>query len=551
MKKIISLFLSLLLICTALVPLASASDKIVVTGQVDVYETKGHVPVIRILGDGEPLYDADGNKIFHLRSILDGDTGSDSAKDDDNSQLLASVANVLLPFLIEGLLNDEWDAYYENLEKEVGELFDDAKLDKDGNPVNGTGISKERQEYMANAIKRDTKIKRGYYDINDYRFWYDWRLDPRENAMKLNKYIDEVIAITGCPKVSIIASCIGTIVTTTYVQKFGVDKIHGIAFTGSVANGSEMLSECISGRFDTDGNAINRILMDCAYTGFLDLDPFVNASIDLVVKTGLFDLVENDIRDKLYDKLVAGVTSALALSTFYTWPCYWAAVTKEDYPNALNYVFGPEGSEKRQEYAGLIAKLNGYHEEVRLNIDTIVKSIGEGGANFGVISKYGFQLMPICESYDAVGDQFVSVNRASYGATSSTIYDTLSKEYIASKDPAYISPDKQIDASTCLLPENVWFVKNSSHSKYSTPETKILYEIVEADRQLTVDDFDVGRFSVYDYDTNTLSKMTTENCDTEQWETNIVTEKPQNWIERLLGFLTALFAWLEALIKFV
>ncbi|MGN0486079.1 MAG: hypothetical protein ACI4GB_02505, partial [Acutalibacteraceae bacterium] len=102
-----------------------------------------------------------------------------------------------------------------------------------------------------------------------------------------------------------------------------------------------------------------------------------------------------------------------------------------------------------------------------------------------------------------------------------------------------------------LLPENVWFVKNSSHSKYSTPETKILYEIVEADRQLTVDDFDVGRFSVYDYDTNTLSKMTTENCDTEQWETNIVTEKPQNWIERLLGFLTALFAWLEALIKFV
>lgn len=551
MKKIISLFLSLLMIFTTLVPLASASDKIVVTGQVNVYDTKGQVPVVRILGDGEPLYDAEGNKIFHLRSILDGDSSSDSSESDDNSQLLASVANVLLPFLIDGLLNDEWDAYYENLEKEVGELFDDAKLDKNGNPVNGTGISKERQEYMANAVKRDTKAKRGYYDINDYRFWYDWRLDPRENAVKLDKYIDEIIAVTGCPKVSIIASCIGTTVTTAYVQKFGVDKIHGIALTGSIANGSEMLSECISGRFDTDGNAINRILMDCAYTGFLNVDPFVNASIDLVAKAGVFDMLETGIRDTLYDKLVAGVTSALALSTFYTWPCYWAAVTKEDYPNALNYVFGPEGSEKRQEYAGLIAKIDGYHKQVRLNMNTIVKSIGEGGANFGVIAKYGFQLAPICESYDAVGDQFVSVHRASFGATTSTIYDTLSEEYIASKDPAYISPDKQIDASTCLLPENVWFVKNSSHSKYSTPETKILYEIVEADRQLTVNDFDVGRFSVYDYDTNTLSRMTTTNCNTEQWETNIVTEKPKNWAERLLGFLISLFKWFTALINFV
>ncbi|MGN0447754.1 MAG: hypothetical protein ACI4GC_04300 [Acutalibacteraceae bacterium] len=551
MKKITAILLSLLMIFSVFVPLASASDKIVVTGKVNVYETKGQVPVIRILGDGEPLYDENGNKVFHLRSLLsDGESG-DSAITDDSSELLSSVANVLLPFLIDGLLNDNWDPYYENLEKEVGEIFGDAKLDKNGNPVKGTGISQERKDYMANAVKRDAKLKRGYYDVNDYRFWYDWRLDPRENAEKLDKYIDQIIAITNCPKVSIMASCIGTSVTTSYVQKFGVSKIHGIAFTGSVANGAEMLSECISGRFDTDGHAVRRILMDCDYAGFFNLDPFVYASIDLLAKSGILDLIEDDIRENLYDKLAAGVTSALALSTFYTWPSYWAAVTKEDYPQAIEYVFGPEGSEKRQEYAGLIEKLDGYTQDIKMNMESIMLSIGQGGANFGAITKYGFQIMPICESYDKVGDQFVSASRASYGATTSTIYEPLSDEYIATRDAAYISPDKQIDASTSIFPDSIWYVKNSSHSKYSTPEMKILYEIIEADRQLTVDDFDVGRFSVYDYDTNTLSKMTTENCNTERWEANEKIEKTDNFFAKLLGFLTSLFKWFTALFSFI
>lgn len=538
MKKLISFILSVLMFLSLAVPCFVAGAE----GGIDIHETKSQIPVVRILGDGEPLYDAQGNVLFHYRNVLSEDLGSD---EDGDSDIMGSIANVLLPFLIDGLLTDNWDAYYENLQKEISELTGDAKLDCNGEPVEGTGISRTRKDFLEYAASHDKKGKKGYYSYTDYHFWYDWRLDPLESADKLNDYIKAVKKVTGADKVGINASCIGTIVTTAYVAKYGVEDIQGIGYTGSLANGAEILSESISGKFDTDGAAIGRILMDSAYIGLFDFDEFINTSIDLVIASGLVDYAEQGIRDTLYNKLAAGVTSALALSTFYTYPSYWAAVSAEDYDEALVYVFGEEGSEKRTEYAGLIEKIEAYDSVVRQNFTDIIASIGEGGANFGAIAKYGFQLLPICESYDAVSDQFVSVKRASFGATTSTIYDTLDEDYITYQTQLgfdrYISPDKQIDASTCVYPDSTWFVKNSSHSRYTDYELKLLYDVATADRQLTVEDFPWSQFMVYDYDTDTMEAMTEDNCHTEQWGA----EKPAvEKEERLIRFVFAIINWI-------
>ena len=145
-------------------------------------------------------------------------------------------------------------------------------------------------------------------------------------------------------------------------------------------------------------------------------------------KTGVLEKVLGKTKDWIYYKLVEGVTSSLALSTFYTWPNYWACVSKEDYPTAMEYVFGPEGSEKRTEYAGLIAKLDNYDRVVRQRVPEILTSTVANGVHFGVISKYVFQTMPICETNDLVSDQSASVKRSSFGATTSTIYKDLPDE---------------------------------------------------------------------------------------------------------------------------
>ncbi len=553
MKKLVSILLALLMVVSVCSVGVYAIGDIGTSNNIVVNSSQSQVPVIRILGDGEPLYDEEQNKIFHIRTL----TSSDLSSDGEDSDIYESVANVIMPFLIDGLLTDNWDPYYENLQKEVSDIFGVSRLDENGNPVNGTGISQARREEMTLALSKDAKANKGYYGINDYRFWYDWRLDPLETADKLHAHIQAVKSVTHCDKVSIMASCLGTIITTAYIAKYGTDDLYGVGFTGSVSGGSEALSEAISGKFDIDGYAINRMLMDSDYVGEFNVDSLITATIDLLTASGIIDGLEQGIRDTLYVKLVEGVTSALALSTFFTWPTYWAAVTAEDYDTAMNYVFGEEGSAKRETYAGLIEKIENYNTVVRNNYTEVIKSIGENGVKFGAIAKYGFQILPICESYDAVSDQFVSVKRASFGATTSTIYDTLSDEYIQQRVAQgfgdYISPDKQIDASTCLYPESTWFVKNSSHSEYTAFERKLLYDVITAEEQIVVGDEVDGlvysRFLVYDYDTDSMETMTEDNCDTEHWQTKTTYDELSEKHNKIFTFVSSIINWFIIVVK--
>ncbi|MBR6567085.1 MAG: hypothetical protein IKK60_00355, partial [Clostridia bacterium] len=314
-----------------------------------ISQSLSDIPVIRISGDGEKLVDKDGNKVFHYKdfaSLLEGD---DEEEEEDDGALLESLANILMPFLFDGLINDEWDAYYENLQKEISELFENSLLDKDGNAQYGTGLRQERKNKMENVRHNDqfwrTSDGTKYYVHDRYWFYYDWRLDPIESAAELKSYIDDILASTGCEEVGIVASCLGTNVVTAYLAVYpehAKNSIRGIAFDGSVVSGAEMLSEAISGKFNIDAAAINRTLKDCGAIGMFDVDEFINTTLEMLDRTGALDAVIGKTKDWIYYKLVEGVTSALALSTFYTWPNYWACVSPEDYDTAMNYVFGPE-----------------------------------------------------------------------------------------------------------------------------------------------------------------------------------------------------------------
>ena len=83
------------------------------------------------------------------------------------------------------------------------------------------------------------------------------------------------------------------------------------------------------------------------------------------------------------------------------------------------------------------------------------------------IGGYGEQQYPIGDCADYVGDQYVNVGKQTLGATVARMTETLSDAYIAGREAAgygkYISPDKQVDASTCLFPDHTWIVKNLRH----------------------------------------------------------------------------------------
>ncbi len=542
MKKIISFILVVTMLFTLAVPAGAAGGS--------NYRSWGNqIPVVVFHGDGEPIYTTEGEKVFHFAEMLNMLGGS------EEGALAESALNVLMPFLMEGVINDNWDPYYDALEKEIGELFTEARYDENGENWNGSDVHGKWRQQMVTFLSRDSKKTNSHksYNAYDYQFWYDWRQDPLKTADELHEYIKGVKKITGSEKVALMGRCLGSTIIMAYVAKYGTDDIHGVAFNGSVAAGGEIISESISGKFEIDLGAINRMLTDFNVKDDMGLNPFITKSLDLAAKVAMVADIEFE-ETKIYGKLVQGVTSALALSTFFTWPGYWALVTESDYENALRYVFGEEGSAKREKYAKLIEKTDAYHDLVASNITGILQIIKDNEVKTVNIAKYGYQIAPVIESRNEIGDQFVTLKLASFGATTSTVFETLSDEYIeqriAEGKGKYISPDKQIDASTCFFPDSTWFTKGISHSDWTNFETGLLYQVVTADRQLTIDDFDCTQFICYDNETKTAYPMTEENCHIENWKVSSI-DDPKTEKEALISVIKSLIIWAIELIKII
>ena len=542
MKKIVSILLTIVMLFSFAVP-AFAADNI------NINESKSQIPIVRISGDGEPLYDNKGNKLLTYSNVLGV---FDSNEDGDNSNLYQSIANVILPFLVDGLLSDNWDPYYNALYTEIAELFGNTLLDNNGDPIDESGLSESRKQYLTKTMNTDKKGSKGYYALDDYMFYYDWRLDPTAIADDFNAYIKAIKLATGAPKVSIVASCLGTSIVMAYLAEYGYSDIHGIGFDGTVCNGSEIISESISGKFRLEGDSLTRVLEDCNYFGVFDMDEFTLATIDLLSKSGAIEGITTTVEKTIYEKLVKGVTSALALSTFCTWPGYWATVSEADYDDAMLYVFGEAGSQKRKDYAGLIEKIENYNTAVRGKTYKLFTDAKTAGVNVGIMAKYGYQIIPICQSSDEIADELVTIRKSSFGATTTKIYEAFTDDYLASVPASglkYISPDRQIDASTCLFPDYTWFIKGASHADWTKMEMKILYDVVSADKQLTVNDTELSQFMVYDNDKKETYKMTEENCDTYVWSDSSSSKPATSLFEKLSSFLNSLFKWFRLLFQ--
>lgn len=568
MKKVISVLLTICIVLAA-IPMTFAFNTEPTVSCDD--------PTIYIAGDSGKIYYDNDTKYFSIDDIfaligLDSENDSvEEEEDNGTNAVLEASMNILLPFILEGIASGKWDNYYAAVEKEIGELFDPIKLDENGNVPEGTysGLGPSERGHMNYTMTHNVTNSAGKYDEKAYNFYYDWRLDPMEIADSLHEYIEAVKKATGHDKVSINCRCLGSNVALAYIYKYGIGSISnletgsvdseffnglkGLGIDVSTSNGSDFLSGIISGDFGVDGSSIVRFIADTAYfEDSFDVSPVITTTIELLSNTGVLDKLTDVARRELYAEIEYGIISALSTATFLTMPCYWALVSVEDFDTALTYVFGEKGSEKRIKYAGLIEKITNYNDTIKVNTEEILKLTQSKGTNMCIIAKYGVQMLPVLKDGSILGDQYVSVKNSSFGATVSDVYGTLNEDYIAERVALgygdYISPDKQIDASTCLFPEYTWFIKGCSHGFYSTGERDLLLATMDADRQLTVDDFPYTRFIVYDYAENLFTAMTEENCNIQNWEADGEIEKPTTEKEKTFSLLVSLMRWFTAIL---
>ena len=560
MKKIISVLLAVLMAFTCVMP-AFASTGV------------EHLPVILLQGDGTQIYVPDENAPNGEKNVWDdlfeGVSGS--------GKIIETVANILLPFLTEGLLFDKWDNYYNTFYEEIAPLFDPLRMDENGDPRYNSGLGKEDKAHNISAPKQNpANWQGGKYDSQDYIFRYDWRVDPLEVVDELHQFILEVMRTTGKSKVNLAGNCLGGSYVLAYLAKHGTDgHIKNVFFNTTVGNGTDLLTDAYCGDIVLDQAALQRFLNQNVQkdgetvAGLLKTTPIINelilTSYDLLAQTHVLEGLGMTF-DELYQKIYAGLVPKLAIAIFATMPGYWSIVSPERYEEARNFVFGKEGDEMYEEYKGLVARLDNYYNTVSSKKNEIISNCQAAGVYFGATAKYGYQMYPFVKSQNELGDQLVDLEHSSFGATvAPDVYSKLPDAHIQAAIKAgtdkYISPDKMVDASTSLFKDSLWVMKNLSHDN-----TELDYELITIfcrNTNFTINsDPNFPQYFILlpdtmekdpetgalDNSTGVVVPMTEENCHLTLWDEIPDEQKTEPTIgSRIIAF----FRWLTAMIKFI
>ena len=531
MKKLLSVFLAVLMIFSVFSLAAFAEDK---------EEKHVKCPVIFIAGTSIEICDAEGNVIPSGFEVLTAeDDGEDSYT---KEQIIETVFNILLPFVSEGLPFDKWDNYGDALYEELAPIWDETQLDGDGNAKYGTGVSKKQVEKWDDIAKNVNAGADGKFSLTDYQFIYDWRLSPYDHVDRLHKYIETVRETTDCNQVALFGRCIGGGLIDAYLEKYGeYGYVKKVFYDEVLSNGCAAISECFSGKIDFSDKHMQAYIQQTEYFGkqgsIVDLRGIndltievVTRLVDLFTQVGVVDVVLDDLKE-LYDRLYgAFMPSMLLASGFATWGSHWVSVYDGDFEAAIDLIFGKEGSERRTEYAGLIEKLEYIREHLTSQRpDMYNKFVEEYKVQFGVMASYGLADAPIIEHHDETGDTLAGIQDSSFGATSAGLFTTLSEKHIEEKVAAgkgdYISPDKKIDASTCLFPETTWFLKNNPHN-FNVASGLAEYFTQYDNVTVSSNKRNYSRFLIIDSSSpKGYSNMTEDNCADGPW-LDVVEQEP-------------------------
>lgn len=465
MKKIISVFLSLVLIFSAVSVSASAVTYVMKPGS--------KYPTIYVPGRNEDnlVDDVDSESPENIRANIDIN--------------VSAFASALIPQLTKAVASDNWDEYCKTLEGLVSPMFESVVLDENGNRKDNSGV-KFSFENLRNTTQTDYT-----YRVDTYKFEYDWRIDPYENAEILDAYINAVMNVTGAEKVNILGRCEGANIVLPYLEQYGdSSKINSILFAWPSVYGLVGTTSFFTGDISVDMDALSTSLVTDT-----SVPQIASSMVSILSMSGILDGGEKAF-DMIYSKVKNQLMPALVLDTFGTMPSIWAMISPDRYEEAKKFVF----SGREQQYAGLIEKIDNYHSKVGLHVADILKQYTDAGVNFSCVAKYGYVASSICTSYrNAQTDGMATVSDTSLGATSALFAEKLSNEYISSHDAKYISGDKIIDASTCLYPDSTWFVKNLDHSVMPGVLENLCATLIAKETQPSVSDSErYPQFMVYD-----------------------------------------------------
>ena len=507
MKKTLKSVLAALLAVLMLLPMAAPAGAV----------SGAAVPTVYCQGQGSVLLNAQGEQIYPL-----------------NIEIMPIVEECM-PLFIDAITKGAYDAWYDKLREEVIPLFAEIQLDNNGEPSDGSHVD---WTWNYNSLKGASSV----YYLLDYFFQSDWRLDPFVNAEILHRYIADIMAKTGSDKVNLVGRCEGANIVMAYLAEYGYEHINCVEFYVHSVYGVDAASAAFSGNIDFDTAALESWMQEFVPMEDDILAELLYSFIALAQSTYSLGLTA-EVLELFAAKLYKEIMPEMLLHTYGTFPGIWALVNAEDYEQAKKVIFGG----KEDEYAGLIEKLDNYDIKVRQRVEEILAEASAAGVKFASFAKYGYINIPLDKTASELSDGTVTLAAASFGATCAPRGSVFSDKYISSVNEKgngqYLSPDKNIDASTAMFRDTTWIFKNADHKEFPQSIHVLMEKFMHSDGTMTVfTDENYPQYMVFDKETQQIAPYTGSSVED-------VVDQPMSIKDYCLRFVNALIAFLTRIFK--
>ena len=356
---------------------------------------------------------------------------------------------------------------------------------------------------------------------NVYVYNYDWRLDPIESAHGLHDFIQSVKANSRREKVSIISEGYGSSVATAYLAEHCEDAtadVDNFVTVNSAAMGTSLVGDFFTGRLIRQYNELQnatsafiRYKNDCS-DNLVISNQIIWINNYILNKNGeISDFIAQNITmmahviDPLYDNYLRDI-----LKNFTG---LWAMVPIEYYEKAIDFMLIND-----IETGDLQERIQAY-KNIQSSVAEILNNAKSEGININVVSCWDLQLVPIGDNktsgeelfgLSAQSDGLVDTYFSSFGCYTiplndvgaaaqnkdqrntegecenhnhlNSVYDSLNPDGSLGAICHYL------DASTCALSDNTWFIRDMKFGSFDTASNSMdfLEYLVTADKNITV-----------------------------------------------------------------
>ncbi len=379
-----------------------------------------------------------------------------------------------LPSLFALMITHDYKRFADKVLPVVDALFETIELPPDGAVHDKSGV---RWSYPpAESIDKSSRLS----------FVYDWRISPIEVAAQLNDFIDYVLECSGASQIVAQAHSYGGVILTTYARLYGTSKIRSWAYNSTAVFGEDYTGDLFNG---------NLVFRDYSLTEFLkaaveysDSEKFLDSLFDFLYKTKITDGLCRLV-NRMIEKIGMERVSQSLVPLFGGWLSIWSMIPDDKAESAYDYVFDFVYKNDPTDRSGLQAKIKEYDEKIRPFKAETLRQIDKD-ANLYVMARYGYYGMFMTDSWVNESDTIIDTKYASFGAVCAPHGEKLSEEQKKDVEDKYISPGGSINASSCMFPEQTWFIKGLTHSKESGDIDEFFLTLLYHDGQATVETFD-------------------------------------------------------------